>query len=92
MGPTLIGLLQESVVKYSSLAALKHGSPEGGLRTVTYAELYAAVKELGTGLIAIGLAPGDARGHPLGEQPALADRRPGHPRVRRAWTCPSARA
>ena len=58
MGPTLIGLLQESVVKYSSLAVLKHGSPEGGLRTVTYAELYAAVKELGTGLIAIGLSPG----------------------------------
>jgi long-chain acyl-CoA synthetase len=58
MGPTLIGLLQESVVKYSSLAALKHGNPEGGLRTVTYAELYAAVKELGTGLISIGLASG----------------------------------
>jgi long-chain acyl-CoA synthetase len=57
MGPTLIGLLQESVVKYSSLAVLKHGSPDGGQRTVTYAELYAAVKELGTGLIAIGLAP-----------------------------------
>ena len=58
MGPTLIGLLQESVVKYASLAALKHGNPEGGLRTITYAELYAAVKELGTGLITIGLAPG----------------------------------
>jgi long-chain acyl-CoA synthetase len=58
MGPTLIGLLQESVVKFASLAALKHTSPEGGLRTVTFAELYAAVKELGTGLIAIGLAPG----------------------------------
>jgi len=58
MGPTLIGLLQESVVKYASLAALKHGNPEGGLRTITYAELYAAVKEAGTGLIAIGLAPG----------------------------------
>jgi long-chain acyl-CoA synthetase len=58
MGPTLIGLLQESVVKYGSLAALKHGTPEGGLRTVTYAELYAAVKEAGTGLITIGLAPG----------------------------------
>ncbi len=58
MGPTLIGLLQESVVKYSSLAVLKHGSTDGGLRTVTYAELYAAVKELGTGLIAIGLDPG----------------------------------
>ncbi len=58
MGPTLIGLLQESVVKYASLASLKHGNPEGGLRTVTYAELYAAVKELGTGLISVGLAPG----------------------------------
>ena len=58
MGPTLIGLLQESVVKYSSLAVLKHGSPDGGLRTMTYAELYAAVKELGTGLIAIGVGPG----------------------------------
>ncbi|HET6451551.1 MAG TPA: AMP-binding protein [Spirochaetia bacterium] len=58
MGPTLIGLLQESVVKYASLAALKHGNPEGGLRTVTFAELYAAVKELGTGFISIGLTPG----------------------------------
>ena len=58
MGPTLIGLLQESVVKYASLAALKHGSPEGGLQTVTYAELYTAVKELSTGLVAIGLSPG----------------------------------
>ena len=58
MGPTLIGLLQESVVKFASLAALKHSSPDGGLRTVTFAELYTAVKELGTGLIAIGLAPG----------------------------------
>ncbi len=58
MGPTLIGLLQESVVKYASLAVLKHGNPEGGLRTVTYAELYTAVKELGTGLISMGLAPG----------------------------------
>ena len=58
MGPTLIGLLQESVVKYPSLAALKHGNPEGGQRTVTYAELYTAVKELGTGLISIGLDRG----------------------------------
>jgi len=58
MGPTLIGLLQESVVKFASLAALKHGSPEGGLKTITYAELYASVKELGTGLITIGLDPG----------------------------------
>ena len=58
MGPTLIGLLQESVVKYSSLAALKHGNTEGRLRTVTFTELYTAVNELGTGLIAIGLVPG----------------------------------
>ena len=58
MGPTLIGLLQESVVRFASLAALKHTGPDGGLRTVTFAELYTAVKELGTGLIAIGLAPG----------------------------------
>ena len=56
MGPTLIGLLQESVVKFASLAALKHRGPDG-LRTVTFAELYTAVKELGTGLVAIGLAP-----------------------------------
>ncbi|HTO22603.1 MAG TPA: AMP-binding protein [Spirochaetia bacterium] len=46
------------MVKFASLAALKHGNPEGGLKTITYAELYAAVKELGTGLITIGLAPG----------------------------------
>jgi long-chain acyl-CoA synthetase len=58
MGPTLTGLLQESVVKFASLAALTHNSADGGLRTLTYAELYAAVKELGTGLIAIGLTPG----------------------------------
>lgn len=58
MGPTLIGLLQESVVKYPSLAALKHGNPDGGLRTITYAELYTSVKELGTGLISTGMVPG----------------------------------
>jgi long-chain acyl-CoA synthetase len=58
MGPTLIGLLQESVVKYASLAALKSRTPEGGFQTLTYAELYNAVKELGTGLISIGLQPG----------------------------------
>ena len=58
MGPTLIGLLQESVIKYASLAALKSRSPEGGFKTLTYAELYNSVKELGTGLISIGLQPG----------------------------------
>jgi long-chain acyl-CoA synthetase len=58
MGPTLIGLLQESVIKYASLAALKSRDPEGGFQTLTYAELYIAVKELGTGLISIGLRPG----------------------------------
>ncbi len=55
MGPTLIGLLQESVVKYASLAALKTRNPDGGFQTLTYAELYKAVKEFGTGLISIGL-------------------------------------
>jgi long-chain acyl-CoA synthetase len=58
MGPTLVGLLQESVVKFSSLAALKFKGPEGSFQTVTYAELYIAVKELGTGLVSIGLQPG----------------------------------
>ncbi len=57
MGPTLIGLLQESVVKYASLAALKTRNPDGSFLTLTYAELYQAVKELGTGLITIGLQP-----------------------------------
>ena len=58
MGPTLIGLLQESVVKYASLAAVKSRDPSGSISTLTYAELYSSVKELGTGLISIGLAPG----------------------------------
>jgi long-chain acyl-CoA synthetase len=58
MGPTLIGLLQESVVKYSSLAALKFRGADGGFQTVTFAELYEAVKELGTGLIAMGFPAG----------------------------------
>jgi long-chain acyl-CoA synthetase len=58
MGPTLIGLLQESVVKFASLAALKSRSADGGFQTLTYAELYNSVKELGTGLISIGLQPG----------------------------------
>ncbi len=58
MGPTLVGLLQESVVKYSSLAALKSRSTDGTFQTLTYAELYSAVKELGTGLISMGFAPG----------------------------------
>jgi long-chain acyl-CoA synthetase len=58
MGPTLIGLLQESVIKYPSLAALKFRNTDGNFKIVTYAELYAAVKELGTGLISIGVRPG----------------------------------
>jgi long-chain acyl-CoA synthetase len=58
MGPTLIGLLQESVVKYASLAAVKSRNPNGSFTTLTYAELYTSVKELGTGLISIGLSPG----------------------------------
>ena len=58
MGPTLIGLLQESVVKYSSLAALKSRGTDGNYQILTYAELYAAVSELGTGLISVGLAAG----------------------------------
>jgi long-chain acyl-CoA synthetase len=58
MGQTLIGLLQESVVKYASLAALKTRKPDDSFQTLTYAELYTKVKELGTGLIAIGLLPG----------------------------------
>ncbi len=58
MGQTLIGLLQESVVKYASLAALKTRNPDDSFQTLTYAELYSAVKELGTGLISIGLIPG----------------------------------
>ncbi|HUI71881.1 MAG TPA: AMP-binding protein [Spirochaetia bacterium] len=58
MGQTLIGLLQESVVKYASLAALKTRKPDGSFQTLTYAELYTLVKELGTGLISIGLLPG----------------------------------
>ncbi|MGA2615450.1 MAG: AMP-binding protein [Spirochaetia bacterium] len=58
MGQTLIGLLQESVVKYASLAALKTRKPDDSFQTLTYAELYTMIKELGTGLIAIGLLPG----------------------------------
>jgi long-chain acyl-CoA synthetase len=58
MGPTLIGLLQESVVKYASLAAIRSRDPDGSIHTLTYAELYLSVKELGTGLISIGLTPG----------------------------------
>jgi len=58
MGPTLIGLLQESVVKYASLAAVKSRNPNGSFTTLTYAELYTSVKELGTGLVSIGLSAG----------------------------------
>jgi long-chain acyl-CoA synthetase len=58
MGPTLIGLLQESVVKYASRAAVKSRGPDGVFTTLTYAELYTSVKELGSGLISIGLQAG----------------------------------
>jgi long-chain acyl-CoA synthetase len=58
MGPTLIGLLQESVVKYASRAAVKSRGPDGSFATLTYAELYTAVKELGSGLISIGFSAG----------------------------------
>lgn len=53
-----MGLLQESVIKYPSLAALKAAAADGKPLTLTFAELYSAVRELGTGLIAIGLQPG----------------------------------
>lgn len=58
MGPTLIGLLQESVVKYASLSAMKSRNVDGSFLTVTYAQLYAQVKEFGTGLTAVGLQAG----------------------------------
>ena len=58
MSPSLVGLLQESVVKYPSLAALKTVNPDGGALVLTYGELYTSVRELGTGLIAVGLHPG----------------------------------
>ncbi|MCX7031861.1 MAG: AMP-binding protein [Spirochaetes bacterium] len=58
MSPSLVGLLQESVIKYPSLAALKTVNPDGSQLILTYAELYTAVRELGTGLITVGLHPG----------------------------------
>ncbi len=58
MGPTLIGLLQESVVKYASRAAVKSRGPDGSFTTLTYAELYTAVKDLGSGLVSIGFSAG----------------------------------
>jgi len=58
MSPSLVGLLQESVIKYPSLAALKAVKGDGSPLLLTYAELYNAVRELGTGLISVGLRPG----------------------------------
>ncbi len=58
MSPSLVGLLQESVVKYPSLAALKARTPEGSQLILTFVELYTAVRELGSGLITVGLKPG----------------------------------
>ncbi|HET6485146.1 MAG TPA: AMP-binding protein, partial [Spirochaetia bacterium] len=45
-------------MKYSSLAALKSRGTDGNYQILTYAELYTAVSELGTGLISVGLAAG----------------------------------
>jgi long-chain acyl-CoA synthetase len=58
MSPSLVGLLQESVIKYPSLAALKAVKGDGSPLILTYGELYTAVRELGTGLITVGLRPG----------------------------------
>ena len=58
MSPSLVGLLQESVVKYPSLAALKARNPDGSQIVLTYGELYTTVRELGTGLITVGLHRG----------------------------------
>ncbi len=92
MGPTLIGLLQESVVKFSSLAALKMPQPRGGLPD---RHLRGAVhRREGAGHRAHlhRPAPGHPRGHALGKQPPLAHRRPGHPRMRGRRRARSARA
>lgn len=58
MSPSLVGLLQESVIKYPSLAALKAVKGDGSPLLLTYAQLYNAVRELGSGLISVGLRPG----------------------------------
>ena len=58
MSSTLFRLLQESVLRYPSLAALRESEGEGRTRAVTFAELYTWVTELGTGLIDLGLKPG----------------------------------
>jgi long-chain acyl-CoA synthetase len=58
VAPTLISLLQEAVVRYPSLAVLKAANPDGGPLLLTYAELYEAVRDLGTGLATVGLAKG----------------------------------
>ncbi len=55
MSSTLFRLLQESVLRYPSLAALRESEGEGRTRIAAFAELYTWVTELGTGLIDLGL-------------------------------------
>ncbi len=53
MVETLISLIQNSIINHPSAAAIKDKST-----TITYSELYTRIKELGTGLIAVGVKPG----------------------------------
>ena len=88
MGQTLIGLLQESVVKYASLAALKTRKPDDSFQTLTYAELYDCSEGAGHGSHRRRVLPGSARRHPRGKQPELARHGPGHPGLRRRRRAP----
>ncbi len=53
MEKTLINLIQNSIIAHPSSAAIKEGD-----NTITYFDLYTRIKELGTGLMAIGVKPG----------------------------------
>ncbi len=57
MTETLINLIQNSVINHPSSAAIKENI-RGDSKIITYSQLYTRIKELGTGLIAIGVKPG----------------------------------
>src|SRR4051812_46008968 len=80
---TIADLLPLAAERYAEKVAIKHKAGEDWV-DVSYEELGRMVKEVGLGLIELGIAPGDkvsilATPAPSGATPASASSRPGAP-------------
>ena len=88
MGPTLIGLLQESVVKYRIAGGPEVPQPRRGLPDRHLRGAVQRRQGAGHRSHLHRAAPGHARGHPRGKQPPLARSRTSPSSDARGSTCP----